>query len=80
MASITLKNLSPALHRQLKSRASRHKRSLNREVIALLEEAVAPSRRVDVEALVAESRAFRQSLKFKISPAEVDKFKREGRA
>lgn len=80
MPAITLKALPPSLHRTLKTRAARHKRSLNQEVIAVLEEAVAPSRRVDVEAMLAENRRFRESLKFDTTPEEIDAFKREGRA
>ena len=80
MAAITLKALSPSLHRSLKARAARHKRSLNQEVIALLEEAVAPSRRVDVESMLADARHFRDSLDFNALPVEIDGFKREGRA
>jgi plasmid stability protein len=80
MAAITLKSLPVTLHRTLKARAARHKRSLNQEVIAVLEEAVAPSRRVDVEATLAATRQFRDSLKFKARPAEIEAFKREGRA
>ena len=80
MAAITLKALPAPLHRMLKACAARHKRSLNQEVIALLEEAVAPSRRVDVEAMLAETRRFRDSLNFRASPPEIDAFKREGRA
>jgi len=40
MAAITLRNLPEALHSQLKQRARRHHRSLNGEVIAVLQEAV----------------------------------------
>ena len=79
MPAITLKALSTPLHRQLKARAARHKRSLNQEVISLLEEAVAPSKRIDVEAMIAKTRALRNSLKFTTTPEEVDRFKREGR-
>lgn len=79
MPSITLKGLSPALHRALKARAAEHNRSLNREVVAVLESAVAPSHRVDVEELIAEARRVRASLAFSVTPAEVDKIKREGR-
>ena len=49
------------------------------EVIAVLEEAVAPSKRVDVEAMIAKTRALRESLKFTTTPEEIDRFKREGR-
>ncbi len=79
MPAITLKALSVPLHRQLKARAARHKRSLNQEVIAVLEEAVAPSKRIDVEAMIAETRRFRENLKFTITPEEIDRYKREGR-
>jgi plasmid stability protein len=79
MPAITLKALSVPLHRQLKARAARHKRSLNQEVIAVLEEAVAPSKRIDVEAMIAKTRALRNSLKFTTTPEEIDRFKREGR-
>ncbi len=79
MPAITLKAIPAALHRQLKARAARHKRSLNREVIAVLEEAVAPSRLVDVEAMIAENRRFRDKFKFSTTPEEIDRFKREGR-
>ena len=79
MASITLKSLPTTLHRTLKARAARHNRSLNQEVIAVLEEAVAPARRLDVEAMLAATRQFRDSLKFKAIPSEIEAFKREGR-
>jgi plasmid stability protein len=36
MATITLKNIPPELHRELKNRAIAHHRSLNKEVIATL--------------------------------------------
>ena len=80
MAAITLKSLPASLHRTLKARAARHKRSLNQEVIAVLEEAVAPARRVDVEAMLGAARQFRDSLDFKATPSEIESFKREGRA
>jgi plasmid stability protein len=79
MPAITLKALSSRLHRQLKARAAHNKRSLNQEVIAVLEDAVAPSRRVDVEAMIAETRRFRESLGFVTTKEEIDRFKREGR-
>jgi plasmid stability protein len=40
MASVLIKNLPDTLHRQLKERAERHHRSLNKELIALIETAV----------------------------------------
>ena len=79
MPAITLKALSSSLHRTLKSRAVRHKRSLNQEVIAVLEAAVAPSRRVNVDAMLADDGRFRESLKLELTPEQIDAFKREGR-
>ncbi|MFP4607435.1 MAG: FitA-like ribbon-helix-helix domain-containing protein [Thiohalospira sp.] len=40
MASVVIKNLPDDLHQELKRRAERHHRSLNRELIALIETAV----------------------------------------
>jgi hypothetical protein len=40
------------------------------------EEAVAPARRVEVEAMLAETRQLRDSLKFKAKPSEIKAFKR----
>jgi antitoxin FitA len=79
VASITLKSLPPSLHRALKLRAARHKRSLNKEVIAVLEETIAPERKIDVEAMIEKARKFRASLKFEVNPAEINKLKRQGR-
>lgn len=79
MPAITLKALPASLHRTLKTRAVRHQRSLNQEVIALLTTAVAPSRRIDVEEMLAEGRRVRESLGFTTTPGEIDAFKREGR-
>jgi len=79
MASITLKSLPPSLHRALKSRAKLHNRSLTKEVISLLEETVAPSRKVDIEAMIAREKRFGDSLGFQTTPEEIDAAKREGR-
>jgi plasmid stability protein len=40
MASVLIKNLPDELHLQLKRRAQRHHRSLNKELIALIEAAL----------------------------------------
>jgi plasmid stability protein len=80
MAAITLKSVPAALHRQLKARAVRHKRSLNQEVIAMLEKAVSASRPVDTTALIEEARRFRESLALTVTPEEIATFKAESRA
>jgi plasmid stability protein len=79
MPSITFKRLPAPLHRALKARAARHGRSLNQEVLSILNQAILPARKIDVEAMLAEERRFRDSLTFATTPEEIDAFKREGR-
>jgi plasmid stability protein len=77
MTTLTLKNIPEELHQRLRESAARHHRSLNREIIALLEERLA-LRRADVE---KELEAVRR-LRAKLPPADhalIDAFKREGR-
>jgi plasmid stability protein len=52
MASITLKDIPPELHRELKNRAIAHHRSLNKEVIATLLGVTATTSRLDTRAIV----------------------------
>lgn len=40
MSTLVIKNLPPELHRKLKEQAARHRRSMTREAIVLLEEAL----------------------------------------
>lgn len=79
MPTITLKNIPRDLHRQLKSRARAHHRSLNKEIIATLKSAAGDTHRVDVDELVREARAARSKFTREISAAEIDAWKRAGR-
>ena len=79
MITITIKGLSKEAHQALKKRAATHGRSLNTEAIAVLESSVR-STPVDVDALIARARAVRATMKFKATGAQIDRFKREGRA
>jgi len=79
MASITLKKIPAPLHRALKSRARLHKRSLTQEAIAVLEQVVTPTRKIDVEKMLAEEEKFRSKIKFIAYPKDIDRFKRAGR-
>lgn len=58
MPSLTLKNIPPSLHEQLRQRATRNRRSLSQEALACLEQAAA-GERVDVERLLAQARRLR---------------------
>ena len=79
MITITIKGLSKAAHRELKRRAATHGRSLNTEAIAVLEASVR-SVPVDPGVVIRRARAFRDSLKFRATPAQVKRFQEEGRA
>jgi len=79
MITITIKGLSKAAHRELKRRAVTHGRSLNTEAIAVLEASVR-STPADSGAVIQRAREFRNSLKFRVTPAEVKRFREKGRA
>lgn len=57
MPTLTVRNLPPAVVAELKARAAQNRRSLNGEVVVLLERAVLPEP-VNTEALLAEADAW----------------------
>ena len=59
MATLTLKNFPDDLYAQLKARAAYHRRSLNREAVLCLEEALVGQARHDPAKLLAELRRAR---------------------
>jgi plasmid stability protein len=79
MITITLKGIPKETHRALKKRAAAHGRSLNTEAIAVLESSVR-SQPVEAEGIIQRARQFRNSLKFKVTAADLKRFKEEGRA
>ena len=58
--SITLKNIPEPIYWRIKLAAKRHHRSLNSEIIACLEQVLAP-RAIDVEAHLERARRLRES-------------------
>jgi hypothetical protein len=80
MPAITLKGVPATLHRRLKASAKANKRSLNQELILLLERALSQEHRIDTRAMLEEERRFRSTLKGPFSPLDIDRFKREGRS
>lgn len=77
--NITLKNIPPDLHKDLKSSAARHRRSLNGEIISLLEERFRPRRRAPEEVLAAAD-ALRERMKgVWLTREMIDQAKKEGR-
>jgi antitoxin FitA len=57
--SITLKNIPEPLYRRIRMAADRHHRSLSNEIIARLEQALAPHV-VDVEESLQQARSLRE--------------------
>lgn len=78
MLNLTLKNIPTELHRQLKVRAESNRRSLNREIMALLEAQLeAPA--VDVAAEQEKLEQFVASLP-RVDHARVKRYRSSGRA
>ena len=78
MSTVTVKDLPEKLHRQLKARALRHRRSLNREIIACLEATAAPQR-LDVDALLVRTAELRGRVSGSLSDADLLAFRSSGR-
>jgi plasmid stability protein len=73
--NLTIKNVPLKVHRRLKAQADANKRSLNGEVIEILEKAV-QSQPLDTEALLAEIEQVRARLK---GPPLTEEILREAR-
>jgi plasmid stability protein len=78
MANVTIKDLPAALHERLKESAKVNRRSLNAEVITLLEAAVEP-RTINVDQILAAARSVRSHLKRELSDRDINGMKRQGR-
>ena len=78
MSTVTVKDLPEKLHRQLKARALRHHRSLNSEIIALLEAATAPQK-VDPDTLLARAASLRGRVAGRLTDSRLTAFRNAGR-
>jgi plasmid stability protein len=78
MPSLTIKGLPDELHARLKERAERHRRSMNSEVITILERALT-NRRPDADEMIRRARALNERIG-KTLPDIVNDAKKEGRA
>lgn len=77
--TLTLKGIPDDLYSQLKAAAELHRRSLNNEVIACLEDALLP-RKVSASERVLRARALRTPLPAgAFDAATIDAAKRQGR-
>jgi plasmid stability protein len=78
VATVTVKDLPEKLHRQLKARALRHRRSLNSEIIELLE-AATTSRKVDPDSLLARAAALRSRVDGRLTDTDLAALREAGR-
>jgi plasmid stability protein len=78
MPTLTIKGVPPELHEKLKKRAERHRRSMNSELLTILERALTPSRKSAEEA-IAEAEALNDRIG-KTFPDIVNEEKWQGRA
>jgi len=82
MAGLHLKNIPDHLHRMLSLRAQQNRRSLNREIIVMLEQALAADSAA-ASATVAEQleevARCRSRFGGELSLDEIDRLRREGR-
>ena len=78
MATVTVKDLPEKLHRQLKARALRNRRSLNSEIIAVLEAATAPQK-VDPDTLLTRAAALRSRVAGRLTDSDLAALRQGGR-
>lgn len=79
MPTITVKDIPSDLYEALKKKAAAHHRSINREVIHYIEQAVG-SREVDVEDVLEKARTMQKKVgKVPISEEILNEYKNSGR-
>jgi len=78
MATITLKDVPASVHRALKARAKARGRSLNKEIIATLEETLHGSR-LDADSVGKHARTVRESMSVYMTEKDLRKLKNAGR-
>ena len=78
MATVTIKNIPDELYEQLKIIAKANRRSINQEVIFIIEQAM-QSTRTDFDATLDEIRTLRESLNIYVTDEDLNKAKNEGR-
>jgi len=72
MSTITVKNIPPDLYEPLKMQATINRRSINSEIIIILEQQLAP-KRIDPEQFLAEAHQLRaRSARYVISDEAFD--------
>ena len=81
MKNMTLKGIPDPIHKALKKQAETNHRSLNQEILSILDKAIEKTTHpyMSTEKLLAEIREGRKLFKGSMTLEEIDKAKREGR-
>lgn len=78
MVNITIKNIPDEVYEKLKDRAKRNRRSINNEVIHLIESQFRANQ-VNAEEVLYKARKFRSKLKGSLTTEEIEAAINEGR-
>ncbi len=79
MATLTIKNIPLDIYERLKLHAKANRRSINQEVIAAIERALAAPP-IDVESTLERTRKIRElTAQYHLRDEELEKWKNEGR-
>ena len=79
MPTLTIKGVPPELHEKLKERASRHRRSMNNELLTILEQTLTSSRLTADEA-IEQAEALNDRIGESFDSTIIEEKKREGLA
>ena len=80
MTTITVKNIPDDVYERFKQQAKANYRSVNSEVIMLMERATVAYRTdADVEKILADAKALRDSMNFVVTEEDIDRAINEGR-
>ncbi len=77
--TITVKNIPADLYAQIKESAARHHRSINGEIIAIIEKALVPQKASPDDLLVAARALREKTKKYELKQDFIEEAKREGR-
>lgn len=79
MVTITIKNVPPEIYERIKIQAKNNHRSINGEILSILEQAISIPP-IDVKATLARTRKLRElTAHYVITNEELTKWKNEGR-
>jgi plasmid stability protein len=78
--TITVKNIPADLYANLKDSAARHHRSINSEIIAIVEKALVPQNTSPDDFLVAAKALREKTRKYELKQEFIEEAKKEGRS